>query len=148
MAHGLESRVPFLDHPLVELAATIPSNIKFRNGALKNVLKHTAKDILPQSVFNRQDKMGFPTPINQWAAKEAKEFIFDVFSSSQAQGRALINNKSVLSGLSNGQSKYGRKLWGLLCLELWQQEFHDKAQTFRDIVRNSRDRQLTTKESS
>ena len=47
MAHGLESRVPFLDHPLIELAATIPSNVKFRNGRLKNVLKDAMGEVLP-----------------------------------------------------------------------------------------------------
>src|SRR5262249_29845230 len=59
MAHGLESRVPFLDHPVVEFAATMPSNIKFKDGAMKHILKQTMQDALPASIVDRKDKMGF-----------------------------------------------------------------------------------------
>src|SRR2546422_10318044 len=59
MAHGLESRVPLLDHPLVELAATMPADVKFKDGRLKNVLKTTFGQVLPDAVRNRRDKMGF-----------------------------------------------------------------------------------------
>ena len=61
MAHGLKSRVPILDHPLIEFVATIPSNVKFENGNLKNLLKNSFKDILPEKIVNRKDKMGFPS---------------------------------------------------------------------------------------
>src|SRR5204863_1117353 len=57
MAHGLESRVPLLDHPLVELAATIPADTKFPGGDLKHVLKTTFATTLPNSIRERKDKM-------------------------------------------------------------------------------------------
>ena len=60
MAHGLESRVPFLDHPLVEFAATMPSNIKFKDGSMKHVLRKAMTPLLPKAVVERKDKMGFP----------------------------------------------------------------------------------------
>ena len=66
MAHGLESRVPFLDHPLVELAATMPANVKFTDGNLKHVFKSAFGARLPDSVRSRRDKMGFPVPLHDW----------------------------------------------------------------------------------
>jgi asparagine synthase (glutamine-hydrolysing) len=125
MAHGLESRVPFLDHPLIELAATIPANIKFTNGTMKRVLKDSMSYCLPDIITNRQDKMGFPVPLVQWMKEDIKDFIFDTFSSQKALNRDLIDNKQVLASLEK-EWKFGRKIWGLLCLELWQQELIDK----------------------
>src|SRR3990170_5145323 len=60
MAHGLESRVPLLDHPLVEFLATVPADVKFKGGQMKQLLKTTYRDTLPRSVLERRDKMGFP----------------------------------------------------------------------------------------
>jgi len=124
MAHGLESRVPFLDHPLIELVATIPANIKFTNGTMKRILKDSMSYCLPPMITNRQDKMGFPVPLVQWMKADIRDFMFDTFSSQKALSRNLIDNKKVLSGLEE-EWKFGRKTWGLLCLELWQQEFLD-----------------------
>lgn len=133
MAHGLESRVPFLDHPMVELAATIPSNIKFKNGTMKHVLKNAMQPFLPDIIYNRKNKMGFPVPLVEWFNGEAKDFIHDIFSSQKALTRELVNNRFVLEGLDK-ESKFGRKIWGLLCLELWQQEFHDKKSEFKKLI--------------
>ncbi|MBM4075136.1 MAG: asparagine synthase (glutamine-hydrolyzing), partial [Planctomycetes bacterium] len=63
MAHGLESRVPLLDHPLVEFAATVPADLKFPGGRLKHLLRNAYRDILPQEINERRDKMGFPVPL-------------------------------------------------------------------------------------
>ena len=54
MAHGVESRVPFLDHTLVEVAATIPSNVKFKDGTMKHVLKTAMGPMLPPSIASRR----------------------------------------------------------------------------------------------
>lgn len=133
MAHGLESRVPLLDHPLVELAATMPSNIKFKDGTMKHVLRSALSTALPHSIAQRQDKMGFPVPITEWIRGEAYEFVYDTFSSRRAVNRELTNNKRILENLTQ-EPKFGRKIWGLLCLELWQQEFHDQATMFRQLL--------------
>lgn len=133
MAHGVESRVPFLDHPLVELAATIPSNIKFKDGTMKEILKKAMKPVLPDIIVNRNDKMGFPTPLTEWVSGEIYDFVCDIFSSRNALSRELINNHLVLEKLGQ-EAKFGRKIWGLLCLELWQQEFHDKEGEFKRII--------------
>jgi asparagine synthase (glutamine-hydrolysing) len=134
MAHGLESRVPYLDHSLVELAATIPANIKFTNGTLKRILKESMKSSLPAAIFDRKDKMGFPVPFTEWVNGPARDFVCDIFSTRKAQSRELIDNSLVL-GMINDEPKFGRKLWGLLSLELWQQEFHDQHNKYRDLLK-------------
>ncbi|AKG22720.1 asparagine synthase (glutamine-hydrolyzing) [Calothrix sp. 336/3] len=133
MAHGLESRVPFLDHPLVELAATIPANIKFKDGTMKQVLKNSMYNYLPESISHRQDKMGFPVPLVEWMQIDLNDFIYDIFSTKSALNRNLVNSKLILKSLDK-ENKFGRKIWGLLCLELWHQEFHDQHYAYRKII--------------
>jgi asparagine synthase (glutamine-hydrolysing) len=133
MAHGLESRLPLLDHPLVELAATIPSNIKFEGGQMKRVFRSAAAGIVPDAVVRRTDKMGFPTPLNDWTRGAARDFVLDVMSSQAALGRDLIDNRSVIRHI-NDESRFGRNFWGLFSLELWQQQFHDRAAQFRALA--------------
>ena len=127
MAHGLESRVPLLDHPLVEIAASIPADIKFRNGDLKHLLKKALQPYLPNSILQRKDKMGFPVPLNDWLAKRgpAREFVLDVFSSRAARERPLFNNEQVIKQISM-ENRFGRTTWGMLSLELWQRLFFDQ----------------------
>ena len=91
------------------------------------------RDMLPPEILGRKDKMGFPTPIVEWARKEARDFVCDVFSSQKALQRDLIDNHVVLEGLEK-EDKYSRKIWGLLCLELWQQEFHDRQSTYKRLI--------------
>lgn len=125
MAHGLESRVPFLDHELIELVATIPANIKFKDGTLKRILINSLKDELPPAILNRKDKMGFPVPLDEWFKTSLKSFVFDIFNSQRAKERQYFNSEEILKGISS-EPKFGRKIWGLLSLELWNREFVDK----------------------
>ena len=136
MAHGLESRLPFLDHPLVELAATIPADIKFEGGNLKRVLKAAFRGTIPRSILERQDKMGFPTPLTRWSKHEARSFVTDVLSTPAAMSRDLIDTRGVLAALDT-EPEFGRNLWAVLSLELWQQEFHDKAASYRTRLRDA-----------
>ena len=71
MAHGLESRVPLLDHPLVEFAATAPADVKFEAGNTKHLLKRALGHELPETILNRRDKMGFPVPLKEWFGRRA-----------------------------------------------------------------------------
>jgi len=132
MAHGLESRVPLLDHPLVELAATMPADVKFKDGNLKHVLKTAFGQVLPESVRSRRDKMGFPVPLQEWIGRSGpvREFVVDTLSSEAARGRELVHNEKVVQKL-DAEPRFGRKVWGLLSLELWQQAFHDKARSYK-----------------
>jgi asparagine synthase (glutamine-hydrolysing) len=133
MAHGLESRVPFLDHHLVEFAATMPADVKFKDGSMKRVLRNACGSFLPDAVLNRKDKMGFPVPLNEWVKGEAREFFWDTLSCRKALTRDLIDNRRVLEQLES-EPQFGRKLWGLLSLEVWQQQFHDREAEFRGLL--------------
>lgn len=127
MAHGVEARVPFLDHPLVEFAATIPADIKFRNGELKRLLKAVFANCLPAEIRDRKDKMGFPVPLNLWLKRggAARNLIGDILGSDRARTRPYLKNGLSLDAVLDSQSVYGRNLWALLSLELWHRQFVD-----------------------
>lgn len=136
MAHGLESRVPFLDHNIVEFAATMPADIKFKEGTLKRVLINSMKHELPDAVIQRKNKMGFPVPLVEWAQDGLGGFIRDVFSSSKLKDRPYFNQKEILNSI-HSESKFGRKLWGFLSLELWHQEFHDQEAKYKSLLKEA-----------
>jgi asparagine synthase (glutamine-hydrolysing) len=125
MAHGVESRVPFLDHALVEFCAKIPADMKFPGGKMKSLLKKVFAHHLPDCIRNRRDKMGFPVPLKEWFEGPLREFVLDVFSSQAAQTRGFYDAKKVLSHFTKS-SQFSRKIWGLLSLELWYCQFHDQ----------------------
>ncbi len=82
MAHGLESRVPFLDHPLVELAATMPADVKFKDGTMKHVLKRRSGDVLPPAIARAH--------ATRWASR------FRSRSGSPSRGRARLRRRHAL----------------------------------------------------
>ena len=132
MAHGLEARVPLLDRKIVELAANLPSDIKFPQGRLKNMLKDIASKHLPTKVFQRRDKMGFPVPLREWYTGPLNEFVRDIFSGQKSQERNLFNADAIQSNFEKG-GQFSRKTWGLLSLETWHQTFHDRSQEYRNM---------------
>lgn len=134
MAHGLESRVPLLDHPLIEFSATVPADVKFEGGQLKHLLKQAFRDEIPTSILERRDKMGFPVPLKEWFNGELSGFVQDVFANMKSKDRAYINPEAVLANFAD-TGRFSRKTWALLSLELWQQEFHDKASEYRALLK-------------
>ncbi|MBI5816643.1 MAG: asparagine synthase (glutamine-hydrolyzing) [Nitrospinae bacterium] len=134
MAHGLESRVPFLDHSIVEFAATLPANVKFKNGELKHIFRKTMDYALPKSILSRKDKMGFPLPLTDWINGPMRGFVNDILGSKRARERELVNNGAVIKKIAE-EPKFGRKIWGLLCLELWQTTFHDQEAKFKEALK-------------
>lgn len=130
MAHGLESRVPLLDHPLIEFAATIPADMKFKGGNMKHLLKQVFAQELPDKILNRRDKMGFPVPLKEWFSNDIKDFSMDTFSSMAAKHRPYINSKALLENVGQ-EAQFSRKTWALMSMELWYQQFHDKATEWR-----------------
>ena len=127
MAHGVEARVPFLDHPLVEFAATIPANIKFKNGELKRLLRVAFSAHLPAAIRERKDKMGFPVPLNLWLQRggPARDYIGDLLGTHRAKSRPYLKPGFSVDKALDGQSAYGRNLWALVSLELWFRQFVD-----------------------
>jgi len=132
MAHGLESRVPMLDHELVEFAATIPADVKFKSGDLKRVLKKVGVGVLPDSVLAREDKMGFPLPLNAWLSGPCSDWIHDVFATGANTGRDHVD-AAAIPALLDAESTFGRTMWGYLSLELWHQTFVDRSAHYRSL---------------
>ena len=123
MAHGLESRVPFVDTDVVEFAATLPADVKFKNGQLKHALNRALRDALPDAIAERRDKMGFPVPLGEWMKGELRDFIVDSLAGSS---RPYLTGDFNVEEVLGREGAFSRNLWGLLSLELWQQAFHDQ----------------------
>lgn len=129
MAVSLESRVPLLDYRIVEFANTIPPALKFKDGKIKHSLHETMKNLLPKEISNRRDKMGFPVPLKEWMTKGvAHDFISDVLLSKASKERGILKIEE-LEKLLMRENKYGRQVWGALCLELWCRIFIDNKQS-------------------
>ena len=124
MAWGLEARVPFLDTQLVELAASMPPEMKLPNGG-KHVLKELSRGFLPDSVVNRS-KAYFPMPALKYVRGEFLEFMKQILLSDGAKQRGLYNPVYVEKLLKNPEGYHtrlqGSKLWHLAALELWWQQ--------------------------
>jgi asparagine synthase (glutamine-hydrolysing) len=124
MAWGLEARVPFLDTQLVELAASMPPEMKLPNGG-KHVLKELSRGFLPDSVVNRS-KAYFPMPALKYVRGEFLEFMKQILLSDGAKQRGLYNPVYVEKLLKNPEDYHtrlqGSKLWHLAALELWWQQ--------------------------
>ena len=133
MAFGLESRVPLLDHRLVEFAFRIPPGIKFKQGEPKHILKQAVRHRVPHEILDRRDKMGFPVPLQHWYQAGARDFVHDVLTSQRAASRGIIRTGEV-EQLIASEGTFGRDVWGLLSLELWFQEFIDGG--YRDRIAN------------
>lgn len=118
MAASIESRVPLLDHRIVEFMARIPPNIKFAGGRMKHLFKEAVRNTVPAPIFDRKDKMGFPTPLTQWTKGVARDFVRDTLLSDRARQRGLYDSSRIESAL-NDEKEFGRVVWGMLCLELW-----------------------------
>ena len=138
MAHGLESRVPLLDHPLIEFLATVPADVKFEGGRMKHLLRLAYAAELPVAIANRRDKMGFPVPLKEWFAGELRDLVQDTFRSRSARQRPFLNADAVLANFASA-GRFSRKVWGLLSLELWHQTFHDRAADYRRLLAEARD---------
>ena len=126
MANGIETRVPFLNHELIELVSKIPADLKFEGGKMKQLLKKVFSNHIPPAIRKRRDKMGFPLPLSEWVSNELKEFINDINQSIISKKRPYLNYKNILNN-SNKEKNYSRKSWGLISMELWYQQFHDQS---------------------
>jgi len=125
MAVSLESRVPILDRRIAELVATMPPKIKFKGGRSKHIFRKVVEHVIPREILNRKDKMGFPVPLNEWYRREpVKGFVRDTFLSTRCRERGIFNHAAI-EPLMMKERPYGRAVWGLLCLELWFQQYID-----------------------
>ncbi len=131
MQASLEARAPFLDHKLVEYAATIPFNLKLKGSTTKYILKESARGLLPDEIIDRK-KHGFGVPLGAWLRKDISP-VRDILLSQTARERGLLNMQVVerlIDEHASGQRDHNRQLWTLLTLESWHQQFIDPVSLF------------------
>ncbi|MEW5766968.1 MAG: asparagine synthase (glutamine-hydrolyzing) [bacterium] len=127
MANSLEARSPFLDHKLVEFAASLPPNLKLKGKTTKYILKNSLKKYLPRNILCR-DKMGFGVPIGRWFRQELKDYAYEVLLDDRAKNRGYFDSNSVrriLDEHTSGRIDHRHRIWSLLNLELWHRMFID-----------------------
>jgi asparagine synthase (glutamine-hydrolysing) len=125
MAASIESRVPFLDHTVVEYAVKIPSQFKTRGLNGKHILKTAVEDLLPKSIICRP-KMGFPTPWRSWLEGPQLEKIEALLLEPRAVERDIFKREAVRGLFAEHRSRvkdHSNRIWRLLNLELWQRLF-------------------------
>jgi len=128
MAASIESRVPFLDHALVEFTASIPAKYSTRGMAGKCILKSAMEGLLPDSIVHRQ-KMGFPTPWAYWLAGPALDNLRSLLTEPRTLQRGLFRGDAIGRLFDEhlaGRRDHGNRIWRLLNLELWQRIFLDR----------------------
>ena len=127
MSVSLEARSPFLDHKLMEFAASIPEKMKLRRLTTKLLLKRVLKKIVPEENLTRR-KMGFGVPIGHWFRGPMQPFLRETLLSEKADNRGLFNSEHVRGIIEehvNHKSDHSHRLWTLLMLELWFRRFID-----------------------
>jgi asparagine synthase (glutamine-hydrolysing) len=121
MAASIESRVPFLDHELVEFAARIPQRVQIEGMAGKRILKKAMAGLLPPEILHRK-KLGFPTPWRRWMAGPQLDAVQNLLLDSRSRSRALFKPTAVEQLFGEHRARYrdhGDRIWRLLNLELW-----------------------------
>jgi len=127
MATSLECRVPLLDHELVELAASMPEEMKIRGGRLKHILKEAVSGLLPRDILERK-KRGFGTPMGAWLKGDLAPLVRGLLSESVIKSRELFHFSAVqeLIGLHEANRVDGTdRLLALLNLEIWSRLYLD-----------------------
>ena len=126
MAFSIESRVPFLDHRLVELAFALPDEAKRQKGWSKYGLRRALEGLLPASVVWRRDKKGFPTPVGNWLRDERGAAALDLLRDPQRRTRYLLS-QAALDGFIRdhveGKADRSWQLWRAISTEIWMEAF-------------------------
>jgi len=128
MAASIESRVPFLDHMLVEFAASIPSSYAIKGLEGKSILKSAVEDLLPRSIIYRK-KMGFPTPWSGWLVGEQLQELENLLLEPRSTRRNLFQPAAIRRIFAEHRSRArdnSTRIWRLINLELWFRVFVDR----------------------
>ena len=127
MAVSLEARSPFLDHHVMEYAASLPEKLKLRGLTTKYLLKRVLKRLVPEENLTRS-KMGFGVPISHWFRGAMQPFLRETLLSDKALARGLFKPEAVRNFVDrhvDGKADHSQRLWSLLMLELWFERFID-----------------------
>ncbi|MGH9824618.1 MAG: asparagine synthase (glutamine-hydrolyzing) [Blastocatellia bacterium] len=134
MAASIESRVPFLDHKLVEFACRLPAHLKLNGLTTKYVLRRAMQGKLPDAILKRK-KMGFPVPLRRWLAGPFTHLLDEYILSSRARKRGMFDPAAVsdlVAGHRQGED-HTERLWTLLNFEIWMRRFIDADDSTRRI---------------
>jgi asparagine synthase (glutamine-hydrolysing) len=127
MAASIESRVPFLDHKLVEYTARLPERMKLRGMTTKYILRQSMKELLPAEILKRS-KMGFPVPVGTWFRGQYRSVIDEYVLSERTLSRNLFDEKFVRALVERHQTggeDHSERLWSLVNFEMWLRRFID-----------------------
>jgi asparagine synthase (glutamine-hydrolysing) len=155
MSASIESRVPFLDHVLVEFAARLPDRLKLRGFTTKRILREAIRGLLPEEILSRR-KMGFPVPFTDWTRDRWQPVVREVLLDRRTRERGFINGHAVerlLDAHREGTVNGGDAIWALMNFELWFRTFIDGkgvqtlASPSRDLGFGTRDSRARTLEA-
>jgi asparagine synthase (glutamine-hydrolysing) len=130
MAASVESRVPFLDHKLVEFTAQLPEQMKLRRGwTTKYILREAMKNVLPAPILKRS-KMGFPVPVGKWFRNDFRNVIDEYVLGERAVARGIFARDYVSKLVAEHAAgvNHSERLWSLVNFEMWQRQFIDGEQ--------------------
>ena len=143
MAASIESRVPFLDHKLVEFSARMPERMKLRGWTTKYVLRESMKGVLPDVILKRR-KMGFPVPVGTWFRGKYRSVIDEYVLSERTLARGLFEPeylKRMVEAHQSGVENHADRLWSLLNLEIWLRQFIDGEDSSAKNLENTLERE-------
>jgi asparagine synthase (glutamine-hydrolysing) len=129
MAHSVEVRPPFLDHRLVEFAATIPGHMKIRAGREKHILKEAVRGLIPDEILHRK-KEGFVLPVDQWLLGELRPRVEAALSPERLAVHGLLRAESVRALLDQhyaGKANHGPRIWNLMMFQVWWEKTYGAA---------------------
>jgi asparagine synthase (glutamine-hydrolysing) len=128
MMHSLEVRCPLLDHEVLEFVARVPFEYKLRGDVTKWILKESVRDLLPPEILAR-GKQGFAVPLARWFGAEFGRLAREVLLDPRARRRGWLDPRGVqalLDGPGLRDEQRARRVWALVCLELWAQTYVDR----------------------
>jgi asparagine synthase (glutamine-hydrolysing) len=130
MAFSIESRIPFLDHNLVEKTLSLPTESVLKNGVNKFILRESVKDILPEKIYKRYDKRGFSTPADEWfRAKPFQHYINEMLNSEKFYSRGYFDVNECKRKYTlhlEKKENVSNEIWKWINLEIWFRKFIDK----------------------
>jgi asparagine synthase (glutamine-hydrolysing) len=127
MATSVESRVPFLDHKLVEFTSSLPERLKLRGWTTKYILRKSMQGVLPETILSRP-KMGFPVPIGAWFRGAYSSIVDEYVLSERALNRGFFDSnfvRGLVKRHQTGGEDHSERLWALVNFEIWQRQFLD-----------------------
>ncbi len=124
MAVSLETRVPLLDHRIVEFALNLPAHLKLNRGRTKVILRRAMQDRLPDAVLNKP-KQGFSIPLKHWLRGPLRPMMTDLLAPNSINQGGFFNPRTVQQWVTehlNEQVNHSHRLWSLMLFQLWQQK--------------------------